>query len=280
MAQDIDQILKELDAGYNPQRQAINDRITQLQPQADAQVAGLKQEQTNAFGDITDAARSRGMGFSGIPIAEQAKYTGSTFLPAVAKVQQSVNETKNSLYDNLNSINLDQRKTAYGVRDNQLTREQAAADAEANRRASMESANAGAQGLLSMFGQNSQQAPAGNDPYANVDRNAMQQSVTNLLKTNNVARINQEYNAIKKSAGNGNLADKYKLELFDAAQKQNPNQPFNPTYANLIKQALNYKAVPQKGYNYGQAAMTAIPGLLSANPTLGLTAALTRGLLR
>lgn len=136
MAQAIDDILRELDAGYNPQRQAINDRISQLQPQADAQVAGLKQEQTNAFGDITNGARDKGMGFSGIPIAEQAKYTGSTFLPAVAKVQQSVNDARSSLFDNLNNINLDQRKTAYGIQNDQLTREQAAAQAAAALKAS------------------------------------------------------------------------------------------------------------------------------------------------
>jgi hypothetical protein len=261
MAQAIDDILKELDAGYNPQRQAINDRITQLQPQADAQVAGLKQEQQNAFGDITNGARDRGIGFSGIPIAEQAKYTGSTFLPAVANVQSTLNTAKSSLYDNLNNINLDQRKTAYSIRDGQQTREQAAADAAAARAASA----AQSTGLASLFGgvtTQPVQKAAAVDPYAKVDRSAMQQSVNNLLKTNNVARINQEYNAIKQSAARGNVADKYKLELFDAAQKQNPNQPYNPAYATLIKQALNYKA-PAPVANQGFKAPTTFGGLVN-----------------
>lgn len=149
MAQDISSILQELDAGYNPQRQAINDQIAQLQPQADAQVQGLKAQQSNAFNDITNGARDRGMGFSGIPIDEQAKYTAGTFLPAVAQVQQSLNTSKNSLVDALNNVNLDQRKTAYGIQSDQLTREQAAADAAAARAAQ----NAGIAGLANLFNQ-------------------------------------------------------------------------------------------------------------------------------
>lgn len=159
MAQAIDDILKELDAGYNPQRQAINDQIAQLQPQADQQIQGLKAQQSNAFNDITNGARDRGMGFSGIPIDEQAKYTAGTFLPAVANVQQSVNTTKNSLLDSLNNVNLDQRKTAYGIQNNQQTLEQQAAQAaqaRADALAAQKAANAGASGLAGLFGNTAQ----------------------------------------------------------------------------------------------------------------------------
>jgi hypothetical protein len=283
MAQDIQSILQELDAGYNPQRQAINDQIAQLQPQADAQVQGLNQQKDSAYRDISRSAADRGMYFSSIPSQDQSDYVQKTYVPALAQVQTSLNSTKSSLLDSLNNVNLDQRKTAYGIRDAQLTREQAAADAAAAR-AAQAAQNASLGNLFGGGGNPTAPAPQNGKPdkYANVDRNAMQASVNNLLKTGNVARINQEYNAIKDSAlKHGNIADQYKLELFNAAMQQNPNQPYNPTYANLIKQAMNYKAPAAKpGINYGKAVSTSLPNLVSGNPMGALSGGLMNALIQ
>src|SRR5688572_31281615 len=89
LARTLDEILQEIDAGYNPQRQSIQTRLDALPAQADAEIAGLKATQEQAFGDILGGARDRGMGFSGVPLAEQSRYTASQFLPAVARVRQS-----------------------------------------------------------------------------------------------------------------------------------------------------------------------------------------------
>lgn len=124
MAQNIDDIIKELDAGYNPQRESINKRLSQLPGQAEAEIGGLKAQQETSFNDITDGARQRGIGFSGIPLAEQAKYTANSFLPAVARVRQSQNDASSSLTEALNGINTDQRNKAFGIRESQLGREQ------------------------------------------------------------------------------------------------------------------------------------------------------------
>jgi len=124
MARGLDEILRELDASYNPQKQSINERIAALPAQADAEIEGLKGQQTQAFDDILSGARSRGLGFSGIPLGEQAKYTSSQFLPAVARVRTSQNENQRSLSDALNSINLDQNKYAQTLRQTELDREQ------------------------------------------------------------------------------------------------------------------------------------------------------------
>lgn len=121
MARDLNVILKELDAGYAPGRALINERLKALPGEAEAEIAGLKGQQTQAFDEILGGARSRGIGFSGIPIQEQAKYTAGTFLPAVARVRQSQNEVKNSLLGSLNDSSLDQRKTALGIRQNEQT---------------------------------------------------------------------------------------------------------------------------------------------------------------
>lgn len=154
MAQDLTSIIQELDAAYNPSRQTINDRINGLQGAQDADVAGLQATQTQAFDDITAGARSRGIGFSGIPLQEQAKYTASSFLPAVAKVKQSYNDGRNSLVDTLNNMNIDQRKTAMSIRETQQNRdfeaEQARLAREAQTRAAA-AANASSGALSSLF---------------------------------------------------------------------------------------------------------------------------------
>jgi hypothetical protein len=148
VAQAIEDIIRELDAGYNPSRQLLQQRIDSLPSQADTQISGLNAQKDSAFNDILGGARDRGMGFSGIPIAEQAKYTATDFLPAVAKVRQAQNETQSSLLQALNDIGLDQRKTAYTVQQGQVANEIEAAKARAAERAS-----AGGSGSLSgLFG--------------------------------------------------------------------------------------------------------------------------------
>jgi hypothetical protein len=152
MAQSLDQIIAELDASYNPSRQSINDRINGLQPAQDADLAGLEVQKQNAFGDITNGARARGMGFSGIPLAEQGKYVGGTFLPAVAKVKQSYQEGRNSLVDALNNMNIDQRKTAMSIRETQQNRDFEAEQARLTREAADRAAAASNRSMADYFG--------------------------------------------------------------------------------------------------------------------------------
>lgn len=123
MARELSEVLKELDASYNPQRQSIQERIAALPAQAEAEIEGLKGQQTQAFDSILSGARSRGLGFSGIPLGEQATYTSSQFLPAVARVRQSQNEGQRSLTDALNNINLDQNKYAQSIRQAEIDRD-------------------------------------------------------------------------------------------------------------------------------------------------------------
>lgn len=227
MAQQIDDILKELDAGYNPQRQAINNQIAQLQPQADAQIQGLKTQQQNAFTDITNGARDRGMGFSGIPIDEQAKYTGGTFLPAVANVQSSLNNSKNSLTDALNNVNLDQRKSAYGIRDGQLTREEAARQADAQLAAQKAAAAAQTSAYSNLLGGSQQvttpqpqtpKAPVPTDKILSGGKslNDATTALQSLLSSKNSGVIRSTITAIQQSAQRGNTYDQAKLQIINS----------------------------------------------------------------
>lgn len=123
MARALDEIVRELDASYNPQRQSIQQRLSALPGQAESEIKGLRAQQEDAFGDILAGAQNRGLGFSGIPLGEQAKYTSSQFLPAVARVRQSQNESKMSLQDALNNIGLEQNKFAQGIRQQEIDRD-------------------------------------------------------------------------------------------------------------------------------------------------------------
>ncbi len=162
MAQNIEDIIRELDAGYNPSRQLIQQKIDSLPSQADAQIKGLEATQGKAFEDITAGARARGIGFSGIPLADQAKYTATDFLPAVARVRTSQNDTQSSLLGALNDINLDQRKTAFSVRAGQEANDLEGAKMAAAERASRAASAAGGSGsLASLFGGGRGQQPAG-----------------------------------------------------------------------------------------------------------------------
>lgn len=122
-ARALEDIIRELDASYSPQRQSIQERLNALPAQADAEIKGLEGQQTQAFDSILAGARGRGLGFSGIPIAEQAQYTSSQFLPAVARVRQSQNENRLSLSDALNNIGLEQNRFAQSLRQSELDRD-------------------------------------------------------------------------------------------------------------------------------------------------------------
>lgn len=225
MAQSLDQIIAELDASYNPSRQSINDRINGLQPAQDADLAGLEVQKQNAFGDITNGARARGMGFSGIPLAEQGKYVGGTFLPAVAKVKQSYQEGRNSLVDALNNMNIDQRKTAMSIRETQQDRdfqaEQARLQREAAERAAKASAGFDMSGLggggaaATATGTLARTMLAGNKTPAQADA-----AIKSLIGTRNAGTIINTINAISSSAARGNTYDQAKLQLL---QRYQPN---------------------------------------------------------
>jgi hypothetical protein len=220
MAQDLTQIISELDAAYNPSRQTINDRINGLQGAQDADLAGLEVQKNNAFDDILSNARQRGVGAGGIPMQDQAKYVGGSFLPAVAKVKQSYSEGRNSLVDALNNMNIDQRKTAMSIRETQQNRdfeaEQARLQREAQDRAAAAS-GAALGGLMS--GGGGTPAGGGQLPRANTlagGRTPQQadSDVRQLINSNNAGRLVSEIGAIQKSAQYGNTYDQAKLQLL------------------------------------------------------------------
>lgn len=129
MARALAQILKEISASYNPQRDVLNKQIGTLDPQMQAEQTGLESAKRDAFQQITDQSNRRGLLFSGIPISEQAGYTGSSFLPAVANLKAKYAQQRFNLQDALAGLDTSAYKDAYGVYEQELSRDAAAARA-------------------------------------------------------------------------------------------------------------------------------------------------------
>lgn len=107
-----------------------------LPGQQAAEQAGLDAAKTNAFGDINVTANDRGMSYSGMPITEQARYTGATYLPAVANLKNTYAQKGFALSDTLAKLEAERTNRALDVRNGQLASEQDAAAKVAAARAS------------------------------------------------------------------------------------------------------------------------------------------------
>lgn len=108
----LDQILSDLGPSYDSTINSYKSQQDALAPYQAAQMQGLSLAKDNAFGDILDSARERGAGFSGIPLQNQGKYIGSTYIPAVAGLEHDINNQRGSLTDAINAALLDKTKTA------------------------------------------------------------------------------------------------------------------------------------------------------------------------
>lgn len=138
----LDQILGELGSVYDPQINSIRTQQAAIPGQALEEEKGLQAKQTQAFDDILGGARRRGMGFSGIPLGEQAKYSATEYLPAIARLRTATKQQATSLEDQINQINERRTTTALGLRQQDIDNDyrervfaQQQAEAEQARRA-------------------------------------------------------------------------------------------------------------------------------------------------
>ncbi len=73
------------------------------------------------------------MVYSGMPIAEQSRYTGEKYLPALAGLKQQQADKQTGLQSSLADIAARQAQQAYSIREQQMQREMAAQQAELDR---------------------------------------------------------------------------------------------------------------------------------------------------
>lgn len=124
MARALQDIITELNSVYDPQRKSYQSQIAALDPQLQAQQQGLEAQKRDSFQQITDAANRRGMFYSGLPIAEEQRYTGQQFLPAVANLRAKYATQKFGLEGALQQLGLEQRKHGENIYQQELNREE------------------------------------------------------------------------------------------------------------------------------------------------------------
>lgn len=255
----LDQVLASLDSVYNPQIEQIRRKQTLIPGQLAEEEKGLQAKQEQAFGDILGGARRRGLGFSGIPLSEQARYTSTEFLPALARLKQQGREQAMSLEDAI--LGIQERRNTFGnqIYGQELQQDLAErqfqesirqfneqmAEQARQRAAAAAAAKNNILAGLGGGGQTSQPQAAQGGIDANTQK--AYNDVKNLL-SKDAARIQREYSAIKASAGYGNAYDRLKLQLIEqlypAARNFGKNTvpigqskptavSLNPTYSGL-----------------------------------------------
>lgn len=135
MARELSSILSDLNNVYNPQRDVIKQQQASLDPMMEAENKGLDAAKQDAFSQITDQSNRRGLFYSGIPVAEEQKYTGATYLPAVANLRSKYAQQRFNLQDSLNNIDLEQRKYGQSLYDSEVNQDLARQQAAATRAA-------------------------------------------------------------------------------------------------------------------------------------------------
>lgn len=91
------QIYDELGSVYDPQANLLRQQQQAIPGQLQAEEQGLQAKQTQAYDDILSGARRRGVAAGGIPMGEQAKYSATEYMPALARLHQSGREQATSL---------------------------------------------------------------------------------------------------------------------------------------------------------------------------------------
>lgn len=250
MARALDQILQELHAVYNPQRDQYNQALSQVDPQQQAEEQGLQSAKTDAFSQIETAANRRGVFYGGMPIAEEQRYTGQNFLPSLANMRSKYAQQKFDLTNALHKVTTDEYSQADSIRQTELDRDekqrefdtQMAAQEAASRRASAGGGGAGT--AAPTFGASSGGASA-TDPIQQLAYN----DVYSRVSKQSAAQIKSDYLATLKSAQYGNAKDKYKIQLYNQLG-YSFNPPTNAPILSKIQSVTPNLQTKQSGLSF------------------------------
>lgn len=135
MARTLAQIISELNPTFQAQTKSLQQQQGLIPGEIKTQESALNAQKDAAYGDILAGAQRRGLGFSGIPLGEQAKYAATNYAPALAQLRQQGQQKAMSLQDAILGIN--ERRDTLGQQIYQQEQDRAfqAAEAEKNRRA-------------------------------------------------------------------------------------------------------------------------------------------------
>lgn len=218
-------ILSELSPVYKPQIQALQTRQSLLPQRLASEEAGLEAKQTEAFDSILGGARRRGLGFSGIPLGEQARYSATEYLPALARLRQGNQDEALSLEEAILGIRERQTNAALGQRQYEQTRyDQWRRDQEAKRAAAAGAFSPSFGGFGGGGGGGATKAsPSAKVSVKGADPRAYDQAADRLygmfgtdLSQVDKNALMSDYLATASSAKRGNVIDLIKLQLYRA----------------------------------------------------------------
>jgi hypothetical protein len=161
--QSLDQILAGLEPAYGASRSLYNQQLSTVPQQGQAVIAGLDTAKQNSFRDINTGANSKGLAFSGVPIAEQSRYLGEKYLPAVAGVQADTQKQTFTLQQALASLEADKYKTGLSTQQDQQKVLTAYQEAERQRQFEAQQKEADRQNQLKAAAANRAPGPSAGD---------------------------------------------------------------------------------------------------------------------
>lgn len=222
------QIYDELGSTYDPQVNLYRQQQNEIPGQLQAEEQGLAAKQTQAFDEILGGARQRGLGFSGIPIGEQAKYNATQYMPALANLRTATKQRATDLESAILQIMQGRQQQAQGVFDNErnLAEQQRQFNENLNFQrqqlaASQKAASGGgfATPTFSPSVATPGTAPVANKQPALTGGKTLNDAVSalqGLLSTKNSGVIRNTITAIASSAAKGNTYDQAKLQLINS----------------------------------------------------------------
>lgn len=113
----LEQILSEYNATYQPSIDYLRQRQAQAPQMVEADIAAANAAQTKAYEDILTGARRRGLGFSGIPLGEQAQYASNVYAPAILAARQKGTEYGQNLESTILGLQAEARSQALARRN-------------------------------------------------------------------------------------------------------------------------------------------------------------------
>lgn len=116
----LQDLIAEQSKAITPQLGLIDESIQANDNSGVAQQKGLEAQQKKAFGQIEQGAQNKGMYFSGFSPDEQATYTSTTYLPALAALQGTIAKTRADLLGKKADLNTNVFDKASAMRENDL----------------------------------------------------------------------------------------------------------------------------------------------------------------
>jgi hypothetical protein len=215
----------ELDKYYAPSTNLLNQQLAAIPKSTAAAEAGLNAKLAQANTNILDSARSRGVGFSGIPIQEQAQYAATDYAPALANLKAGAEQNRLGILESLNQLGRDRRSQAQSIYD--TNRQMSLAErqaAEARRQFDLNYKLQQQQAADARRAASQQQANA--DYYLNLDRQNQQNVQNQQKKQQNLAAQQNVYsraqsaaNVFKSDPGAFNQVMRSLLKKGDKASK-------------------------------------------------------------